>query len=64
MRILELNQMEQIEGGLSRCEWGMTLATVFVGGAFTLATAGIGSFFVGAIFGVGGALATEAVCQR
>lgn len=54
--------MENVEGSLSKCEWGMTLATVFVGGAFTLATAGLGAFLVGGLFGIGGALATEAVC--
>ena len=41
----------------------MTLATVFVGGAFTLATAGLGAFVVGGLFGVGGAVATDAVCE-
>lgn len=62
MKTLELYQMENVEGSLSKCEWGMTLATVFVGGAFTLATAGLGAFLVGGLFGIGGALATEAVC--
>jgi len=63
MKSLELNQTENVQGGLSKCEWGMTLATVFVGGAFSLATAGMWAFFVGGLFGVGGALATEAVCE-
>ena len=64
MKNLELNQMETLQAGkLSKCEWGMTLATVFVGGAFTLATAGLGAFVVGGLFGVGGAVATDAVCE-
>ena len=62
MKTLSLTEMEITQGGLSKCEWGMTLATVFVGGAFTLATAGIGAFFVGGLFSIGGTLATEAVC--